>query len=180
MSYSIYQFLLDLEHSENQIIAGQETAYLVIFTEEIRNGKLHFLCAVAILCISCQWYFSENIKTQEVFRCFERVQKENSGMPLFFPSCQNQSTDLQCKYIERVLHERNIELKCVKLKNYLSKFAKICEGSRLPLLAWPQFHNFEKQLSMVTFKKDCKSVCNENHLEIWNSRKMQFVVKSLF
>ena len=139
MSYSIYQFLLDLEPSENQIMADQETAYLVIFTEEIRNGKLHFLCAVAILCISCQWYFSESLKTLKirVFRCFEGVQKENSGMPLFFLSCQNQSTHLQCKYIERVLHERNIELMWVKLKNYLSKFAKICEGSRLPLLAWP-------------------------------------------
>ena len=49
MSYSIYQFLLDLEHSENQIIAGQETAYLVIFTEEIRNGKLHS-------CVRWQFY----------------------------------------------------------------------------------------------------------------------------
>ena len=68
MSYSICQFLLDLEPSENQVMVSQETAYLVIFTEEIRNGKLHFLCAVAILCISCQWYFSESLKTLKIKR----------------------------------------------------------------------------------------------------------------
>ena len=66
MSHSIYQFLLDLEPSKNQIMADQQTAYLVIFTEEVRNGKLHFLCAVAILCISCQWYFSESLKTLKI------------------------------------------------------------------------------------------------------------------
>ena len=53
----------------------QETADLVTFTEEIRNGKLHCLfnvvCTIAkIECLSCSFFFLTIVGILKSFECF--------------------------------------------------------------------------------------------------------------
>ena len=46
LSYGTTQKMKDLRISSINVINPQEAADLVTFTEEILNGKLHFLCSV--------------------------------------------------------------------------------------------------------------------------------------
>ena len=97
----------------------QETADLLTFTEEILNGKLHFLCSDNyswITDIRNKWFIY-------IIYTYFLNRKKVTHITLMLHQYRNQSIDLHCKSIGWFLNEGNIGMIWVR-KSFNKRFRK--------------------------------------------------------